>query len=290
MRLLLIGFSLLMSLPLLGQDIIVRITGDTLHVRIESANETFVYYTAAETKRGTVDVISRKEVKEILYRFENPSDQLRKKAAREERDYEFVQFSLAYSLNYLPNASIPEDDFKEYYEELQFGKGFNAGVNFFFNKHLGIGMIYSKSRFKNSIPVILNNSVTGNLSDDMKLHYGGLGVAARFAFGNSASHLTLSAGAGMNFYNNDAAIVYGYNLKAQGIGIHLDANMNLSLGGGLYIAIRASYIGNTVNDFALETQNGTPADIVEVLEYSAQNSDGFSVSRIAISAGLMLGF
>lgn len=66
--------------------------------------------------------------------------------------------------------------------------------------------------------------------------------------------------------------------------------MNLSLGGGLYIAIRASYIGNTVNDFALETQNGTPADIVEVLEYSAQNSDGFSVSRIAISAGLMLGF
>src|SRR5690606_39579977 len=202
------------------------------------------------TKRGSVDVISRKEVAEILYRFEDPSAELRRISDRAVRTYELLQFSLSFSGYYMPNASIPDGEFKEYYEELEWGIGLNAGVNYFFNQQLGVGFLSSRARFKNSVPVtLINTGVNGNLSDDLNLHYGGAGLAARFALGNSDSHFILGAGAGMTFYNNDAEIVYAYNLKATGIGFHVDGNLNLSLGGGLYMTFKAAYMGNTVGDF-----------------------------------------
>lgn len=291
MRFFLIGVVFLIALPLMGQDIIVRITGDTLHVNIESTNDSFVYYRSVNTKRGTVDVISKKEIAEILYKFEDPSAELRRRNNKEARTYELMQFWVALSGYYLPNEGIADNDFKEYYQKLEWGLGFNAGVNFFFNEQLGAGLVYSKSRFKNSVPVsIRNTAISGNLSDDLKLQYIGAGVVVRFGFGSSDSNFLLGAGAGINYYYNEAEVVYAYTLKANGIGFHVDTAINLSLGGGLYLPIKLSYFGNTVDDFTLKPQEGMPDDIRRELEVSLLSSDGFSVTRFSLSTGLLFAF
>lgn len=291
MRFFLIGIISILALPLLGQDIIVRITGDTLHVKIESTNDTFVYYRSVDTKRGTVDVISKKEIAVILYKFEDPSAELRRQNNKEARTYEMMQFWISGSGYYLPNAGIADNDFKEYYQKLEWGIGFNSGVNYFFNEQLGVGVVYSKSRFKNSVPVSIRNSpISGNLSDDLKLQYIGAGGVVRFTFGNSDSNFLLGAGAGINYYYNEAEVVYAYTLKANGIGFHVDTAVNLSLGGGLYIPIKLSYTGNRVGDFSLKPQDGMPDDIKKDLEASLQTSDSFSVTRFSLNAGLLFAF
>lgn len=291
MRFFFVLITFLSILSVSGQDIIVRITGDTLHVKVESTNDSFVYYRSVDTKRGAVDVISRKEIAEILYKFEDPSNSLRRSNMNEARNYERIQFWVAFSGYYQPNLGIADNDFKEYYQKLEWGLGFNLGINYFLNERLGIGLIYSKSRFKNSIPVsILNTSISGNLSDDLKLQYFGTGLVLRFPFGRSESHFLIGAGAGINHYYNEAEVIYAYTLKANGIGIHVDTSLNLSLGGGLYMPIKFSYMGNTVGNFTIKTQDGMPDDIKRDLEKSAQNSDNFSVTRFSLSGGLLFAF
>ncbi|NEN25579.1 hypothetical protein G3O08_18970 [Cryomorpha ignava] len=291
MRFFLIGITLLITFPLLGQDIIVRITGDTLHVKVESTNDSFVYYKSVDTKNGSVDVISKKEIAEILYKFEDPSAELRRLSNKELRTYELMQFWVAFSGYYLPNSGISDNDFKEYYQKLEWGTGLNAGVNYYFNQQLGIGMMYSKARFKNSVPVSIRNStISGNLSDDLTLHYLGASVVVRFALGSSNSNFFLGAGPGINYYFNDAEVVYAYNLKANGIGFHVDTAVNLNLGGGLYMPIKLTYMGNTVGDFTLKPQADMPDDIKRELELSLQSSDSFSVTRFSLSAGLLFAF
>lgn len=275
----------------MGQDIIIKITGDTLHVKVESTNDTFIYYRSVDTKRGEVDVISRKEVAELLYKYEEPSDALRRMSNKELRTYELMQFSIVFSGYYLPNSGINDNEFKEYYEDLEWGIGFNAGINYFFGPNLGVGLMYSHARFRNSVPVSLRNtSISGNLSDDLKLKYFGAGIVARFAVGDSDSNFLLAAGGGMNYYKNNAEVIYAYSLKANGIGFHVDATMNISLGGGLFLPFKLNYVGNTVGEFSLKTAENMPDDIKNDLELSVQNSDNFSVRRFSLSAGLLFAF
>lgn len=290
MRFFLISIISLLALPLLGQDIIVRITGDTLHVNIESTNESFVYYRSVDTKRGTVDVISKKEIAEILYKFENPSAELRRRNNLEARTYEMMQFWVAFSGYHLPSSEIVDPNFKEYYEKLKWGIGFNTGYNYFFIKQLGVGLIYSNSRFRNSLTLNFNTGLSGNVSDDLKLQYIGVGVVTRFSFGNSDSNFLLGAGVGMNYYFNEAEVVYAYSLKAKGVGLHVDTTINLSLGGGLYVPLKLSYFGNTVNDFAVMPEADMPNDLKRELEAIVKSSDSFSVTRFSLSAGLLFAF
>ncbi len=290
MRVLLILLTFLVCSVTYGQDIIVRVTGDTIHVNVESSNETFVYYTSASTKRGELDVISRKEIAEILYNVENVKGRQRQVNRREARAYELIQVYLSFQGCFLPNAAIPEGEFKEYYTVLQYGSGFRGGLNFYFNEFIGIGATYSKSSYKNSIPVqLVSTGVQGNLSDDIRIQYLGTGAVFKFNMGEKKTNFTLEAGAGINFFNNDAESVYGYNLKGQGLGIHLSGAFNLNLGGGLYLPLKVGYIGNYVGNLTLKTNTNMPAELKNELEDAIENQN-ISVTRLSLGAGLLFAF
>lgn len=291
MRFVLIILAVLICGSVNAQDIIVRITGDTLHVKVDSQNDTFVYYISPDSKRGEREVISRKEIAQILYNFEKPDGQLKRKANYKTRDYQVIQFYAQFTGYYLPDENIPKGNFKEYYEELQFGTGYKAGGNYFLSKQFGVGLTYSLSKFSNSIPVRDTLSgARGRLSDDVSINYFGASAEFRFDLGESETNFMLSVGAGMNLYHNDAKRIYGYILKAHSVGFHATASLNLSLGGGLYIPITFGYIGNTVGNISLEYADNMPDQLRESLQLSLNDVNSLSVGRLFAGLGLSFAF
>lgn len=293
MRFAFLIISVLICGSLSAQDIIVRITGDTLHVKVDSQNDTFVYYVSHDSKRGELEVISRKEVARILYNYEKPNKNFDRKISRKGRDYQILQFYGQYAVYYLPDDNIPDEDsdFEQYYKDLQFGTGYKVGVNYFLNRQFGLGLTYALSKFSNSILVTDTASgAYGKLSDDIRLNYFGLSAEMRFEFGESESDILLSLGAGMNFYRNDAELIYGYNVKAQGLGFHGTLALNLSLGGGLYIPVTLGYMGNTVGNISLDMSPNMPDDYRESLEYGLDQSKKIDVGRFFVGVGLSLAF
>lgn len=291
MRFVLIILAVLTCGSVSAQDLIVRITGDTLHVKVDSQNDTFVYYIAHDSKRGDREVISRKEISQILYNYENPDGQLRRKSNFKKRDYQVIQVYGQFSGYYLPNEGIPDDDFKEYYQELQFGTGYKVGVNYFLKKQFGVGLIYSLSKFSNSVPVTHPpTSAQGILSDNLNINYYGASAVFRFDLGDSETNFMLSVGAGMNHYRNDAKIIYSYTLKAHGVGFHASAAFNLSLGGGLSIPITLGYMGNTVGNISLELDDNMPDEFKENLNTSLEKGNSLSVGRLFAGVGLSFAF
>ena len=290
MRVFLILLTFLVCSVACGQDIIIRVTGDTMHVNVDSSNETFLYYTSASTKRGELDIISRKEVAEILYNVENAKGKQRQVNRREARTYELIQVYLSYQGCYLPNSAIPEGEFKDYYTALQYGSGLRGGLNFYFNEFIGVGATYSTSSYKNSVPVqLISTGAQGNLSDDIRIKYFGMGAVFKINMGDKKTNFTAEAGAGMNFFNNEAESVYGYNLKGQGLGIHLSGAFNINLGGGLYLPLKVGYIGNFVGNLSLETSSNMPLELKNDLENAIENQN-ISVSRLSIGVGFLFAF
>ena len=291
MRFVLIILAVLIYGAVSAQDLIVRITGDSLHVKVDSQNDTFVYYIAHNSKRGEREVISRKEISQILYNYESPDGQLRRKANFKTRDYKFVHFYAQFSGYYLPNEDIPDDNFKEYYTELQFGSGYSAGANYFLTERIGVGLAYSFSQYGNAVAVTHPpTGAQGTLSDNLKINYYGTNVVFRFDLGESETNFILSIGAGINQYRNDAKIIYSYNIKAHSIGFHASAAFNLSLGGGLAIPITLGYIGNTVGNFSLEMDDNMPDDFKGSLEQSLSDGNSLSVARLFAGVGLSFAF
>lgn len=291
MRLIFLSVICLITLPVFGQDIIVRITGDTLHVKIESTSSTFVYYKSVETKGSSTDVISRKEIAEILYGFEEPDPRLRKITNRALRGYDVIQAWATLTGQYLPAEESESQVLKEYYDELQWGLGFQAGVNYFFRQEVGVGLFYANTRFKNSIPLnIFIPGVAGNISDDLRLQYIGAGIVMRFGLANSSTNFSLSAGAGINYYFNHAEFLYAYTLEGNDAGFHVDSSMNLSLGGGLFLPVKLSYIGNYVGDLHFKPDASMPDALKNEFEDLVNNSADFSVTRFSLCVGLMFSF
>ena len=291
MRFVLIVFAILICGSLDAQDIIVRITGDTLHVKVDSQNDTFVYYISHDSKRGELDVISRKEIAQVIYNFESPNDQLRRKSNAKLRDYQFIQVYGQFLGYYSKNDEIPKGDLEEYYTDLQYGAGYKVGANYFFTKQIGVGLTYALSKFSNSVPVTYPpTGAYGKLSDNLRINYFGASAEFRFNLGSWDTNFSISVGAGMNYYRNEAKVIYGYELKANDFGFQASGSFNLSLGGGLYLPITLGYIGNTVGNFSLKMDANMPDEFKESLEMSTSEGNSLGVGRIFVGVGLSFAF
>ena len=295
MRLIFFLLLFMSGLIVSGQDVIVRITGDSLHVDVESSNDSFVYFRSPQSKRGEIEVMSRKEIAQILYDFEEPSNQLLKVTKREKRDYDFIEAWFIYGLSFMPNSDIPDGDFEEYFQKLQWGRGFNAGANFFFNQKIGINAVYSTSKFDNSVPVSLSSAgvgtvAYGNLSDNINLRYIGGGLTLRYELVEDLSNFEFQIGAGVNYYSNQAELVYGFDLDARGVGFHASTAANLGIGGGLSIVICLSYNGGSVDNISFKPDADMPQELSQELNGFYSEAGKFTVNRFALRAGLLFAF
>lgn len=273
-----------------AQDIIVRVTGDTLHVKIDHANDGFVYYQSSTTHRGEIDVISRIEVSSILYNFEPTPAGLKKLKKQSDRGYDLVEGWLLYGAYYLPIQYNGPDDFKKYFQKLQFGWGFRGGLQIFVNRQLGLGLTYSQSRFHNSTHV--QNKQTGQigkLKNDIVLRYSGISLVYRIDLNHSLSHVELYGGMGYTWYSDHAEQIEAYVLTGKGITGSLAASININIGKGLYIPIKLAADGINIRNLKIDfTDDST--DIAKQLQSFVDNTQKEDVSRISATVGLLFSF
>lgn len=271
-----------------SQDLIVKIGGDSIFCKVEKANELFVYFIIQKTKRGENEVLSQKEVEQIIYGFGD--EPIRYKSSR---GYNFLQVfgSITGSRIIASQSNSRPPEFSEYLDKLNWGIGFSTGFDLFLNSSLGIGISYSQSTFSNSIDVVqIGTGVIGKLSDEIRLIYAGGSIIYRGKIYDSESSIQLCIGLGYFGYSNNARIIYPFSLKGQAVGGHISGGVNLSLGSSFYLPIQFGLKGFSIDSYSLNFPEAIPDDIREDIETSIENSDGQSYLRIELNIGLMMAF
>jgi len=287
----LIVFSLvvLSSKSLCAQDLIVTIFNDSIHCRVESTTDTFIYYRTKKTKRNNQEIISRKEVVELIYNFEQeniPPSKLR----------EYLPFHVYGTVTGSRLLSeIPRDlpnEFSDYLNELKWGIGYSVGANYMLNEAIGVGAIFTQTEYNNSIDVMqVGTNVTGKLSDEIRLSYLGLCfVYSSAALSKSQTFFQLNLGFGYQWYVNEAQTIYPFRVNGNSFGGHLMGGANLSLGSGIYVPLQLGLKGVSVQNVDVNFPEELPDQFREGISIDVMNNDPVMLMRIELSVGLLITF
>jgi len=286
----LLAFSFLTfaSNLLSGQDLIVTIFNDSIHCKIDQVNDTFVYFRTRKTKRNSSDVISRKEIADLIYNFDQGS--LR---ASKQRNYRIISIYGEFTGSRLL-SEIPRDlpnEFSEYLNGLKWGLGFSAGVNFMFSESMGLGLTFSQTDFENSVDVMqVGTGVAGTLSDDIRLTYMGLGLVYSGSPGKSKSFFQVNAGLGYLWYLNRGYTIYPFTVKSASLGGHIITSINFDLGSGIYLPVGLGLKGFTSRSMEVSFPEELPDEFREGITREVQNNDPAAVIRLELNIGLLISF
>lgn len=274
-----------------AQDLIVKLNGDSLHVKIDDTNDRFIYFFSPETKKGKRLVISRKEVFSILYNYEAADP--RTSQALAAREYEVIQlYGMAMGSRLLQYEPLSfGDDFDEYHNALRWGiSGLTAGVNYFINKEYGFGLLYSQNSYENSLGVVdTARGIIGTLTDQITLNYYAANLAYRLSGNQSRTVVQVNVGIGYCTFQNAASAIHSYEVKGGSLGIHLTGMANFSLGYGFYIPVQLGLKGFNISQLSVTFPDGTP-DYFRVPMSQQIEAISFNVARLELSVGLMFAF
>jgi hypothetical protein len=295
-RILVIFSFLLTSIFTYGQDLIIRITGDTIHCKIDKADDSFVHYRTLKTRKGQVDLISTKEVLRLVYGAGMSSKPIPDRPASK-KDTPFIKLfgGLGFS-RLLSNEEIEDPLLDDYDSDLRWGLSIEAGLAFTINAEWSIGFLYSNSTYENDlgtlnfIPAGGGPVIVGQLSDDISIQYFASNAIYRIDKQQSGNAFELSFGIGYTSFTNSSEFIYPINFQANGVGIHASGAFELSLGQGFYIPLRASFKGFSVGNIDVAFPTDSPTDFQNDIRAILNTNPNFDVARIEITAGLSLSF
>ncbi len=211
--------------PVSAQDYIIRIYGDTIHCKVDNSTDRFVYYRTPSTRRGQQEIISKKEIDEVVYNA-NPNPKDRLKAWKDTR--KFNRFELGVDGGYsrvFKVENIFGSDFDEYYDKLANGTYVHGHLVFNFNENLGLGVAYSHSEYSNGVDVVLvmpgSGNLNGRLSDDRKIDYYAVNLSYRPLEFQSGNRVNITLGLGLLRFASSSELIYPYKLEARTLGAHL---------------------------------------------------------------------
>ncbi|MGB6036503.1 MAG: hypothetical protein WBG42_09565, partial [Cryomorphaceae bacterium] len=244
-----------------GQDLIVRIYGDTIHCKIDEEDERFVYYRTKSSHRGESEIISRKEIRDILYGLET-SENLKIGPKRYRKEYETFQIAVQAGYSWiLSEDDLYGDEFESVYDEMRGGAFIDVRANYFFNSEVGLGVIYSSSRYQtnSSTPVLVNlpsgTDLVGELSHNRTLNYYAVNVAFRLDQSSSNMSFQIDVGLGVLSFEDRGDFIGTYRLNSNSIGGHFSASFNLGLGEGFYLPAIISIKGFRLGTFDFKPSN-----------------------------------
>jgi len=275
-----------------AQDLIITVQNDTIHCKIQDTDDRFVYYITPRTKRHEYELISRREVRELMYDAESADPRVEKHKAPDPNAYEKVQIWGGLGLSRLIsiNSDIPED-FKDYDNRLRFGVYFQGGANFFVRENLGFGLIYEQSNYSNSVNVINTNTLaTGVLSDNIRVQYLGANVAVRLELSDMSSFIQVNGGIGNTRYENNATVIHPLKIVGSGAGGHLDATYHLSMGLGIYILLSVGIKGIAVQNLELEFGDGFTPEEIDAYTAEYLRNPSLGVGRLELGFGFAIAF
>lgn len=290
-----LGFAVMsISGSLSAQDYIIRIYGDTIHCKVDNSTDRFVYYRTSDTRRGQQEIMSKKEIDEIVYNVNpNPREQL--KAWKDTRKFNRLELGADGGYSRVFNVeNVFGTDFDEYYDKLANGTYFHGHLVFNFNENLGLGVAYSHSEYSNKVDVVLimpgNITLTGLLSDDRTIDYYAANLSYRPMEFQSGNRINITLGLGLLRFVSSSQLVYPYRLEARTLGAHLAAAFELSLGGGFYLPLRVGVRGFSLYGIDLEASEDMPDDLRNDLQMIFGQESAINLSRVELGAGLTFTF
>ena len=278
-----------------GQDLILRIYGDTIHCKIDQEDERFVYYRTRSSHRGETEIISRKEIREILYGLDTSEN--RKIASRRFRkEYETFQIAVQAGYSWILSADdLYGDEFESVYDEMRGGGFIDVRANYFLNSEVGLGVIYSRSRYQtnSSTPVLVNlpsgTDLVGDLSHDRSLNYYALNVAFRLDQSSSNMSFQINVGLGVLSFEDRGEFIGAYRLNSNSMGGHFSASFNLGLGEGFYLPAIISIKGFRLGTFDFTPSEEMNPELAVGLQELYNNLEG-GINANRLQVGLGLGF
>lgn len=275
----------------MAQDLILTIQGDSIFCKIDRTDDRFVYYRTAKTKRTGYELISKREVKELIYDAANTTG-IDIEPAREKRGYEMFQLWGAGGYARLFNEPVYlSEEFDEYYNKLKSSIFYTGGINVFLNESIGVGAFFSASNFSNSVDVINTTTmVAGKLADDISLQYFGLNMAVRMAPDDLGLVFQINFGLGQSRYVNDASIIYPFRVAGNGVGGHLMGEVQIRLGKGVYLPVHVRLLGFNINTLDFTPGEDMPLAEQEEIRNFVLASAPVNISRFEIGAGLTISF
>jgi len=277
-----------------AQDLVIRIYGDTIHCKIDREEERFIYYRTPETKRGEEEIISRKEVREVLYGMDSQAEKVR--PIKVAKDYEMVQATVHAGYSRILNSDdLYGQDFEELYDDLRGGVFIDGRLNIFLNEELGLGFLYSRSTYDAQSEAMVvatlpsGNMLTGGLAHDRRVNYFAVNLAYRVSKPLSNFNLQLDVGVGYLDFEDRGDFIGGYTLRSGSLGMHLSGSFQLGLGEGFYLPAYLSLKGFSLSTFDFEPSPEMDPELALGLSTLYDNLEG-GITMTRLQIGLGLGF
>jgi hypothetical protein len=280
-----------------AQDQIVRIYGDTIQCYIEREDQQFLYYKPFDSKKAETEVISVKEVIDIIY--DRSVTRIRKYDEKiESKKFRRFQISSVYGYSWTLSADdIYGEDFQLVYDELRGGPFLDLRLNCFLNEEVGLGLLYSNSQYENNEDVGVavrfqdGTEVSGPLDHDRTIHYYALNLAFNHSSERNNFAFQIDIGLGLLTLEDRAAFINDYTLRSSGLGGHISARFSIDLGEGFYLPANVGLKGFNLRTFDITPSQEMAPDIIRVLDSiyeTAQN--GITMNRVEVGLGLGFSF
>lgn len=281
----------------LGQDLIIRIYGDSIRCKVDREEQRFIYFRTIETRRGETEIIARKEVSEVIYGFDVNSENTLGEVTPI-KSFKTVQVSVHAGYSWIISTDdLYGDQFESVYSDLRQGIFIDARFDYFLNEELGLGIIYSSSSYDSEpIGVAVGNLPSGNtfsgeLRHDRSIRYYGVNLAFRLM--QSAANVSLQLGLGLGILKFDerGTFIWDYRLTSSSIGGHLSGSFQLGLGQGFYLPVFISLKGFNLSVFDFKPSSEMNPEVALGLQNTYDDLiGGISMSRFQIGIGLGFSF
>ena len=273
-----------------GQDLIVTTTGDSIRCIINTVAPARLFYM---TKDGTGNKRSDIALEQVaMYKrdgfFPVIMSEVRARAldnaSMDERKRWLMSFSGGYSRRTASYGdqvlSSPE---KEYMDRLRNGLHASASLLRYVNEEVAVGAEYNSffaSRSSTTVKVLTsaNDTVTGEMADDIRLRYVGLDVLYRPA---SVGKLSFYGSLGIGYlkYIDRATFINDFTITGETVAYCAHLGLDLRVTSGISIGARAGFFRASLNRFEVDLGSTSVA-------FTLPNYQEESVNRV--DAGLVL--
>jgi hypothetical protein len=275
------------SSGLLAQDLIVTVYGDSILCKITKVTSGNVYFTWKQNNEYSSSYFPRSGVKSYKYNFSNETIILKEeKVTESEFKPILIAFDGGFSFTLARlDESIP-DELTDYYQDLKTGANINAGITYYLEETLGIGIKYQCFMTSNYLDNAYVTSPSGStgygvLSDHLRISFYGPSITFRTLKGHHPSTYYLTYYAGYARYMDDAIRINPYKITGNTIAMGLDAGIDLEVAENFAIGFQASFLAGGIRKFKVDDGNSIRTVNLEKGSYE-------SLYRIDLSIGLRL--
>jgi hypothetical protein len=288
-----------------SQDLIVTQFGDSINCTITRQDNKFIYFTYNYNQRKSL--LNKKEIVSVQPGFyvgrKNPerksynltqkqlaNDSIRKinKSAVPREKIPNSRFRIGISGGYSYRLIMIEDDpdypeITDLNKKMLSGFGYGAEGVFYFNRFIGVGLVYSRFQSSGVLDPFIYEGYTVRYEETWKINYAGPTFSARFYSRSRKNALMLTAGIGYIDLidevkmNNVTVTMTGSSIGSSvGLCLEIGVVKNLSLNVGL-----KSYVGE-LSSVTITSDNDT--ETVDL------GSDPLDISHIDATLGICLRF